>query len=110
MKVDIKSLNEEEFRKLCESIGANAFKKLYEKFPEDFSKICPGFRAKNLKVDKAIDLAVKNRSKKFISDFVYSAGKEIEDSLQSASKKIADLEREVEEKNSAITNFRGFDK
>ena len=105
MKVDIKSLNEEEFRKLCESIGANAFKKLYEKFPEDFSKICPGFRAKNLKVDKAIDLAVKNRSKKFISDFVYSAGKEIEDSLQSASKKIADLEREVEEKNSAITNL-----
>ena len=105
MKVDIKSLNEEEFRKLCESIGANAFKKLYEKFPEDFSKICPGFRAKNLKVDKAIDLAVKNRSKKFISDFVYSAGKEIEDSLQSASKKIADLEREVEEKNSAITKL-----
>lgn len=102
MSVDIESLNEEEFRKLCESIGANAFKKLYEKFPEEFSKICPGFRAKNLKVDKAIDLAVKNRSKKFISDFVYSAGKEIEDSLQSASKKIADLEREVEEKNSAI--------
>lgn len=105
MNVDIESLNEEEFRKLCESIGANAFKKLYEKFPEDFSKICPGFRAKNLKVDKAIDLAVKNRSKKFISDFVYSAGKEIEDSLQSASKKIADLEREVEEKNSVITKL-----
>lgn len=69
--LDIESLNEEEFRKLCESIGANAFKKLFEKFPEDFSKIYSVFKAKNLKEDKVIDLVVKNRSKKFISDFVF---------------------------------------
>ena len=102
MNVDIESLNEEEFRKLCESIGANAFKELYGKFPEDFSKICPGFRAKNLTASKAIDLAVKNRSKKFISNFMHYAKKEMDDSFQSASKKIADLEREVKEKNSVI--------
>ena len=106
MNIDIKSLNEEEFRKLCESIGANAFKKLYEKFPEDFSKICPGFRAKNLKADKAIDLAVKNRSKKFILNFVHVHSKKaMDDSFRSTSKKIADLEREIEEKNSVITKL-----
>ena len=106
MNVDIESLNEEEFRKLCESIGANAFKELYGKFPEDFSKICPGFRAKNLTASKAIDLAVKNRSKKFISNFMHYAKKEMDDSLQSASKKITDLAREVEEKNSVITKLK----
>lgn len=106
MNVDIKSLNEEEFRNLCESIGANAFKKLYEKFPEDFSKICPGFRARNLKADKAIDLAVKNRSTKFILNFVHVHSKKVmDDSFRSTSKKIADLEREIEEKNSVITKL-----
>lgn len=109
MNVDIESLNEEEFRKLCESIGASAFKNLFEKFPEDFSKIYSVFRAKNLKADKVIDLAiknlkddkvidlaVKNRDKKFIVDFVRSSKKIMDDfmgnSLWNVKEEIVDFE------------------
>ena len=63
-------LNENEVALLCNIITGKGFKTLFHKYPKDFSKIKPGFRASSISDKEALSLAIKHADKEFISSFI----------------------------------------
>lgn len=63
-------LNENEVALLCNIITGKGFKTLFHKYPKDFSKIKPGFRASSISDKEVLSLAIKHADKEFISSFI----------------------------------------
>ncbi len=61
------NLTEEEKIQLCKLATGKFFKVYYQNFPKEFSKIKPGFRANTLRESDALDIALKNIGKTFIT-------------------------------------------
>ena len=63
-------LNEDEIRYICERIGGEPFKKLYEAVPKGFQRIYKGAMAKKLSREDAVRLAFEHRKEIFLDKFI----------------------------------------
>lgn len=63
-------LTKEEKSTLCEIITGKEFKKLFKQNEQEFAKIQKGFRAKSLKDQHALSIAIANIDKPFIARWV----------------------------------------
>lgn len=95
----IENLTQEEQEILCELITGNAFKILFVKNEQLFSKIQKGFRAKSVSEKQALKLAKSNIGKPFIADFI---NYQVNRWLQEISEHIENLEREGIEHDNAV--------
>lgn len=68
--IAIKDLSTNEITYICSYISPKEIKKYFGKFPKDFARIKPGFRAAGLSDDEAINTVVKNVSSGFVENFV----------------------------------------
>jgi|GEM_PF-2181421 len=66
----ISKLNADEVTYVCEAISGRAFKKLFQKHSNEFTRICPGRVAKKLPDEKAVSIAVENSSNPLISSSI----------------------------------------
>ena len=95
----IENLTQEEQETLCELITGNAFKVLFVKSEQAFSRIQKGFRAKSVSEKQALKLAKSNIDKPFIADFINNY---VDRWLQEIREHIDNLEREGIEHDNAV--------
>lgn len=87
----IELLTKEEKSTLCEIITGKAFKELFKRNEQEFSKIQKGFRAKSLTEQHALSIAITNIDKPFIAMWVNTR---VEHWLEEIQEYIAKLEGE----------------
>lgn len=63
-------LTDDEYSRICTAIPHGIIIGYFRKYPKDFAKIRPGFRATAVKPGDAVKLMVKCRQNRFISSFV----------------------------------------
>jgi hypothetical protein len=63
-------LTEDEIRYICERIGGEPFKKLYEAVPKGFQRIYKGAMAKKLSREDAVRLAFEHWKESFLDKFI----------------------------------------
>lgn len=67
---DISILTDEEYSRVCTAIPHKLVVGYFKKYPKEFAKIRPGFRATALKPEEASKLMIKHRQNNFIASFV----------------------------------------
>lgn len=95
----IENLTQEEQETLCELINGNAFKALFIKYQQAFSRIKKGFRAKSVSEQQALELAKSNIDEQFIADFINDR---VDKWLQKIREHIENLEKEGIEHDNAV--------
>lgn len=68
--IDLGILSEEDMDSVCFLIPYEEIKKYFEKYPNEFAKIRPGFRPKSIKFDDAHKILASNKNRDFISSFI----------------------------------------
>lgn len=68
--IDYASLSHEEIKTLCGWIGESAFKDYFEKNQRTFVRIYRDCRVKKLSMTQICDIVYRNRSEKFIVQFL----------------------------------------
>lgn len=63
-------LTDKDVEYICKAISGKVLKKQFAAFSKEFSKIKPGFRPYSMSDKEAVDLAIKNFSKRFISGYI----------------------------------------
>jgi len=69
-KVVLSNLTDEDIAYVCHLITPKEIRTYFLKYPKDFSRIRPGFRASSLSDDDAIMLVCKNATSPFIASFL----------------------------------------
>lgn len=90
---DISILTKEEKATLCTIIGGRYFKELFKKDEKAFQKIKKGFRAKSLKEEYALSIAVSNSNEPFI---IWAINNKVDIWLKEIQENIDKLENEGE--------------
>ena len=67
---DISNLTQNELESLCNIITGKEFKKLFLRKPAEFNKIKKGFRPTSFSETEALNFAIRNSDKPFISSFI----------------------------------------
>lgn len=63
-------LTDKDVEYICKAISGKVLKKQFAAFSKEFSKIKPGFRPYSMSDKEAVDLAIKNFNKRFISGYI----------------------------------------
>ena len=95
----IEHLTKEEKSTLCEIITGKQFKELFKHYEQEFVKIQKGFRAKSLKEQHALSIAITKIDTPFIATFV---NMRVEQWLKEIKENIAKLKKEGNSQDSAL--------
>lgn len=68
--INFSVLSEDEYVKICSVIPHDIITGYFRRYPEEFQKICKGFRASAVKNKEAINLLIAFKDRSFISSFV----------------------------------------
>ncbi len=95
----VSTLTGEEKAILCKIVTGKGFKELFKKNEQEFSRIKGGFRAKSLKEQSALSIAIQNIDKPFIATWVNAL---VEHWLDEIQENIEKLENEGLPHNAAL--------
>jgi len=83
-------LNEDEVKYICSVIPLEETKWYFNRYPKDFAKVMPGFRATSLKKEQVSALLYRSRNQPFINSFIESHIKRWLGQIQNEINKITD--------------------
>ena len=95
---DISILTDEEYSRICTAIPHRIIVGYFKKYPKEFAKIRPGFRATALKPEEASKLLTKHRQNNYIASFVNDM---VEKWLSDIDQVVSDYQKDGKNKLSA---------